>query len=108
MNTSNNKDKTLSVVAYITIIGVLFAFYLNQDKKNQMVFFHVRQSLGLWLLYFIIGYMVSGFDNFMISYTFWIAFSVLFLYGIFGAISYKAYKIPLIGGLFQNIFKNIN
>ena len=101
------KGKGLGIVAYITIIGVLVAFFMNQEKKNSFVAFHVRQSLGLWLMYFILGYVISGFDSWMLTYSFWIFFTVLFLYGIFGAIIGSANSVPIIGDFFQNIFKSL-
>jgi len=101
------EGKTYAIVAYITIIGVLIAFYMNQEKKNEFTFFHVRQSLGLWLVYFVIGYVIGGFDNWMITYSFWIFFLVLFTYGIIGAASGRLHKLPLLGDVFQNIFKSL-
>jgi uncharacterized membrane protein len=102
-----NSGKTLAIVAYLTIIGVLIAFFMNQEKRNSFTAFHVRQGLGLWLLYFIFGYVVSGFDNWTLTYSFWIVFAVLFVYGIVGAISGKANKVPLVGDLFQKLFKSL-
>jgi uncharacterized membrane protein len=108
--TQNNiySIKTMGAVAYVTIIGVLIAFFTNQDKKNPFVSFHVRQSLGLWLLYFSLGYFVGSFDNLMISSSFWIFFSVLFIYGIIGALTGKTNTVPLVGDFFQKIFKSLN
>lgn len=104
---SVEKGKGLGIVAYITIIGVLIAFFMNQEKRNPFVSFHVRQSLGLWLLYFILGYVISGFDSWMLTYSFWIFFAVLFLYGILGAISGKYNSVPILGDFFQKLFKSL-
>ena len=104
---SVEKGKGLGIVAYITIIGVLIAFFMNQEKRNPFVSFHVRQSLGLWLLYFILGYVISGFDSWMLTYSFWIFFAVLFLYGILGAISGKNNSVPILGDFFQKLFKSL-
>lgn len=102
-----DSGKTLGFVAYLTVIGVLIAFFMNQEKKNKFVFFHIRQGLGLWLMYFLLGYFVGSFDSWMVTYSFWIFFSVLFIYGIFGAISGKMNSVPIIGDLFQKLFKSI-
>jgi uncharacterized membrane protein len=102
-----DEGKTLALVAYLTLIGTLIAFFMNQEKRNAFTFFHVRQALGLGLLYIAIGYIVSSLDSMMVSVSFWIFFSVLFLYGIFGAITGKANKIPMLGDFFQNIFKSL-
>ena len=102
-----NEGKTLALVAYLTLIGTLIAFFMNQDKRNEFTTFHVRQALGLGLLYIAIGYIVSSLDSMMVSMSFWIFFSVLFLYGIFGAITGKANKIPILGDFFQKIFNSL-
>lgn len=101
------EGKTLGIVAYITLIGVLIAFFMNQEKRNAFTFFHVRQGLGLWIVFMAMGYVVSYFNNWNITFAWWVFFSVLFIYGIFGAISGKMNKIPLLGDLFQNIFKSL-
>ncbi|MBO3117533.1 hypothetical protein J4050_12300 [Winogradskyella sp. DF17] len=106
-NKTVQEGKTYAVVAYLTIIGVLIAYFMNQEKKNNFTAFHVRQSLGLWLLYFIFGYVVSGFDDWTISYSFWIVFALLFIYGIFGAFSGKANSVPILGDVFQKLFKSM-
>ncbi|WP_179344842.1 hypothetical protein [Winogradskyella ursingii] len=101
------EGKTMALVAYLTLIGTLIAFFMNQDKKNPFTFFHIRQALGLGLLYIAIGYVVSSLDSMMVSMSFWIFFSILFLYGIFGAITGKLNKIPILGEFFQKTFKSI-
>ena len=102
-----NEGKTLGLVAYLTLFGTLIAFFMNQDSKNPFTSFHVRQALGLGLLYIMIAFVVSSFNSMNISISFWIFFSVLYLYGIFGAITGKMNKVPLLGDLFQNLFKSI-
>ncbi|WP_299117006.1 hypothetical protein [uncultured Winogradskyella sp.] len=102
-----DEGKTLGIVAYLTLFGTLIAFFMNQDKNNPFTAFHTRQALGLGLLYLMIAFVVSSFDSMNISMAFWLFFSVLYLYGIFGAITGKTNKIPLLGDIFQNVFKNI-
>lgn len=101
------EGKTLGVVAYLTLFGTLIAFFMNQDKKNPFTSFHIRQALGLGLLYIMIAFVVSSLDSMNISFSFWIFFSILYLYGLFGAITGKMNKIPILGDLFQNLFKSI-
>ncbi len=104
---SVNEGKTLALVAYLTLIGTLIAFFMNQERRNAFTFFHIRQALGLGLLYIALGYIISSLDSLMVSISFWIFFSVLFLYGIYGAITGKANRIPILGDFFQNLFKSI-
>ncbi|WP_299100454.1 hypothetical protein [uncultured Winogradskyella sp.] len=102
-----DEGKTLGLVAYLTLFGTLIAFFMNQDKKNPFTAFHIRQGLGLGILYMIIAFLVSSMDSMMVSMSFWIFFSILYFYGLIGAISGKMNKIPLIGDVFQNVFKSI-
>ncbi len=101
------EGKTLAIVSYLTLIGTLIAFFMNQDKKNEFTSFHIRQALGLWLLQIMLGYVVSGFDNWNITMAFWIGIGILLFYGVFNAIAGKQEKIPLLGDVFQNLFKSI-
>ena len=102
-----DEGKTLGLVAYLTLFGTLIAFFMNQDKKNPFTSFHIRQALGLGILYIMIAFVVSSLDCVMVSMSFWIFFSILYLYGIFGAITGKMNKIPMLGDIFQNLFKSI-
>ncbi len=106
-NTSNSKNDSLAIVAYITLIGTLVAFFMNREKRNPLVSFHIRQALGLWLLQMVLGYTIGAFDSWMISTSFWVFFIVLFLYGIFGAVSKKMNEIPMLGPFFQKLFASI-
>ena len=104
---ANPKGKTAAIISYFWLFGVIIAFYMNNDKKYPFASFHIRQSLGLWLTYMIIGYVQGYFDSLMISTSFWIFFGVLFLYGIYNAITGKTIPVPLIGDFYQNIFAKL-
>lgn len=101
------EGKTLAIVSYLTLIGTLVAFFMNQDKKNEFTAFHTRQALGLYLLQMILGFVVSGFDNWNISTAFWIGILILIFYGIYTAIAGKTQPIPVLGDFFQRIFASL-
>lgn len=106
-NTSEHNNDKLAIVAYITLIGTLIAFFMNREKQNPLVLFHIRQALGLWLLQILLGYFIGAFDSLMISTSFWIFFIVLFTYGIFGAVGKKMNEVPILGPFFQKLFAQI-
>lgn len=106
-NQTINEGKTYALIAYMTLFGTLVAFFMNRDRRNSFTTFHVRQSLGLGLLYVIVGYMIGGFDSWNITGAFWVVFLCLYFYGMFCAINGKSTPIPIIGPMFQNIFKSI-
>jgi len=101
------QGRTLAIVAYITLIGTLIAFFMNREDRNPFVSFHVRQGLGLWLTQMILGYFIGAFDSWMISVSFWIFIFVLIGYGISGAASGKYIEVPILGPFFQKLFSTI-
>lgn len=106
-NSEINEGKTYAIIAYLTLFGTLIAFFMNRDRKNEFTLFHVRQALGLGVLFFIIGNMISGFNNLNISIAFWVVFLGLYILGLSGAVSGKYLSIPFLGPLFQKIFKSM-
>lgn len=98
-----------AIISYITIIGVIIAFYLNKEdnKKSSFASFHIRQSLGLWLTFWALGYIIGSFDSWLVSSSFYLFFAVLFFYGFTGALGRKTQEVPLVGAFYQKIFANI-
>lgn len=103
------KGRNNAIISYLTIIGVIIAYYLNNEEKNASTFasFHIRQSLGLWLTFFALGYMVGIFDSWLITASFYLFFAILFIFGFINAINRKTQPVPLVGALYQNIFSNL-
>ena len=98
-----------AIISYITIFGVIIAYYLNNenDKKSAFASFHIRQSLGLWLSFWALGYIIGSFDSWLVSSSFYICFAVLFIYGFAGALGRKAQIVPLVGAFYQKLFANL-
>lgn len=101
------EGKNIAIVSYITIIGAIAAIFMNQDKKNSFAAFHIRQALGIFVSFFLIGYFIGYFDSWMISSAFYIFYFILWIYGFLGALQSQMKPIPLLGEQFQKIFKNI-
>ena len=108
---TDNQDvksgKNSALISYFYLIGVLIAYLINSEKKSQFAYFHIRQSLGLWLSFLALGYPVGYFDNWQITGSFWMAFGILFIYGFSTALTEKTTPIPLVGKLYQTVFKKI-
>lgn len=101
------EGKTVAIISYITWIGTLIAFVMNNDKKNAFAAFHIRQMIGLSLFSlantFIVtrytGYWVYGSINFLLF--------ILWIIGFIGALQGEEKKVPFIGDLFQDWFKGV-
>lgn len=106
-NNSVQAGKTTAIISYITILGSIIAIFMNLEPKNSFAGFHIRQAFGLNLTFYLLGYFVGNFDSWMISGAFYIFFSVLWIYGLIGAIQGEMKAIPLLGEYFQKWFKNL-
>lgn len=103
------KGRQNAIVSYITIIGVIIAYYMNNepDKKSAFSSFHIRQSLGLWLTFWALGYIIGSFDSWLVTSSFYLFFVVLFIYGFINAINRKTQAVPLVGAFYQKLFANL-
>lgn len=108
-NNSIEKGKTAAITSYILIIGVFIAMSMNSgEEKNSFASYHIRQALGLSITFISLGLIISNFDSPMISISMWIFLTVLWTYGIFGAINGETKPIPLLGNYFQKWFTSIS
>ena len=105
---SVEEGKNIAIISYITIIGAIIAIFMNNDKKNTFAAFHIRQALGIFISFFLLGYFIGYFDSWTATSAFYIFYFVLWIYGFLGALQGEFRLIPLLGAQFQNIFKNIN
>lgn len=101
-------DKTIAVIAYLTIIGLVAAFVMNNDKKDPFAAYHIKQSLGLTVCGFavfavgmipVLGWIVSFFGSLFLLY--------LWIMGLINAINGKAKPVPFLGNKFEEWFQNI-
>lgn len=108
MDTSVEKGKSAAIVAYLTIIGTIIAYFMNNETKNTFASFHIRQALGIHITYFLLGAFVSIFDSWMVTYAFWIFIIILWGYGLMTAIQGEQKEVPLLGAQFQKWFSTVN
>lgn len=107
-NTQKTQDKTIAIIAYLTIIGLVIAFVMNNEKKDPFATFHIRQALGLTLtgvalslinIIPVLGWIISIIGLFVILYM-WIS-------GLLNALNGKRKTVPILGDKFEEWFKSI-
>jgi uncharacterized membrane protein len=105
-NSSNIKNT--AIIAYLTIIGSVIAIFMNQEEnKSEFATFHIRQALGLFLSFFLLGYFIGYADSWTATSAFYIFYFILWIYGFAGALQGQKRLLPLVGTFFQNLFKNL-
>lgn len=115
------EGKTIAMISYLSLIGLIIAFVMNNDKKNSFASFHIRQFIGICLLSFALwivliiltfvfalispdlGSMIGG----VLTFVIYGGLFVLWLLGFLSALQGKEKTIPVVGDKFQQWFKNI-
>lgn len=105
--TSPPEGKTEAIIAYLTVIGLIIAFVMNNEKNYPFAKYHIRQSLGL---------VVVGLGLVLISLIpilGWIIYLVglavliyLWIMGLIRAVNGRMEPVPLLGTQFEEWFKN--
>lgn len=101
------EGKQTAIISYITLIGLVIAYSMNVESKNEYARFHIRQSLGLNILFYTISFFIGYFNSWMISGSFYAFFIVLWVFGLVNAIQGEYKPIPLLGDYFQEWFKSL-
>ena len=96
--------KWKAILAYATIVGTIVVIFINREKRNPFARFHTRQAFGIFILFYLIGILISSFDSWMVSMPFLLFFAVLWGYGLINAIQGVTRPIPLVGEKFQQWF----
>ena len=96
------QGKTVAIVSYLTIIGLIAALVMNSKNATSLGRFHIRQSIGLTVFALILGLLsflpVIGA---IVSKVVGIIVLIAFILGIFSAINKQEKAVPVVGGFIQ-------
>lgn len=102
------QGKTIGMIAYLTLIGLLIAFIMNQEKKAAFGTYHIKQVLGLCLcglVLFVVGMIpILGWILSILGSLFLI---YLWAMGLMNALNNKMKPVPFLGKKFEEWFKNV-
>ncbi len=101
------EGKTIAIISYITFIGTIIAYIMNQNKKNSFASFHIRQAVGIALLGVAISILRNYISLGIVGSILSIGVMVLSIIGIISAVQGEEKRIPLLGDQFQEWFKSI-
>lgn len=105
--TSEN-DKTIAILAYVTLIGLIVAFVMNNDKKQQFASYHIRQSLGLCVTGLtlgvigvipILGWIINILGIFVLLY--------MWIMALMNALNGKESPAPILGKKYEVWFAGV-
>ena len=106
-NQSVSDGKTMAIISYITIIGTVIAFVMNQNRHNYFASFHIRQALGIFLTGLVVNFLQRYIDFDWVDLALSVGVFILWIIGLIGAIQGEEKRVPLLGDQFQEWFRNI-
>lgn len=106
---SPDNPRTAAIIAYITIIGWLMAYYwLYPGHKSRMGILHIRQALFLHIFTFIINVIMYYLVTSLIVYgVVVVALFTLWAVGVMHAINGQEKLLPVIGPWSQKLFAGL-
>lgn len=108
MTSLKEEGKATAIIAYITIIGLIIAFVMNNEKKNAFASYHIGQSLGLALTALALSIInVIPILGWIISFIGFIFILYLWIMGLINAINLKEKPLPILGKKYEEWFKSI-
>ena len=97
-----DEGKTIAIISYITVIGLIIAYFMNNSKNNVFAKFHIGQSLRVWILSIVLNItlnnLVPATEMSILNALRWLPL-ILAIVGFINAINGKAIKLPLIGSI---------
>ncbi|MBU3026544.1 DUF4870 domain-containing protein [Zobellia galactanivorans] len=106
--TTDENDKTIAILAYITVIGLVVAFVMNNEKKQEFARYHFRQSVGLCItglclgiigLIPILGWLINILGVFVLLY--------MWVMALMNALNGKESPAPILGKKYEVWFKGV-
>lgn len=105
---SVEEGKTMAIIAYITIFGLIIAFIMNNDKKNSFTSYHIRQSLGLGITALALGLVnYIPFIGWILGMVGTILLIILWVMGLMSALNGEEKPVPVLGEKYQEWLKGI-
>lgn len=123
---TSDEDKTVAILAYITLIGFIIAIVQHSSNKTKLGAYHLRQAVGFMitgiamsivLVLIALPMLGMGLRNvadyatfiYLISFVIWIGLFVCLIISIINAASGRLKPAPIFGRLFEkwlvNLFK---
>jgi uncharacterized membrane protein len=98
---NRDQGRVVGILAYLWIPGWIIALVLNGQKRSPLGSYHLRQSLGIMLVVLVLIWVIR-YKPIVVGIQL-----LASIYGIVSAARYEKAEIPVIGPVFQDIFKGL-
>jgi uncharacterized membrane protein len=106
-----NDDKLITILSYFGLLWIV-SYILYGNKKSEYNAFHLRQGLGVIILYFVVmilSYILAYIPilGWLVILGLYILLLVFWIMGVISAAQGTQKPLPLVGKLIQDILKAI-
>lgn len=102
------EGKVAAIIAYLTLVGLVIAFVMNNDKKNSFAFYHIRQSIGILLTGVVLSMLVYiPFLGWIVALVGWLLVFAMFITGLLNALNGKEKPVIVLGDKFNEWFASV-
>lgn len=103
-----DQGKTVAIVSYLTVVGLIAALVMNNKNATSLGRFHIRQSIGITICAIVLGSLsflpvIGG----VLSKVVGVIVLIALVLGILSAINKQEKGVPMLGGFFQKWFSMI-
>ncbi|WP_405605612.1 hypothetical protein [Polaribacter sp. Asnod1-A03] len=106
-NYTVKEGKTAAIISHLWVIGLIIAFFMNNNKRNYFTSFYIRQTIGLNLFQLLNGWIIYKFLGSTAGYIVGVIIFVLWIISLIGAFKGEKKLVPVVGEQFQEWFKNV-
>ena len=97
------KGKNIAIIAYLTFVGTILAYYMNSDKKSAFATWHIKNMFGLLIILFV-SIIAQNYYELGAAILWWCGFIgwvISLLMALFG----RQQGIPFLSEKFQQWFR---
>ena len=106
--TIDEEAKKIAIISYITIIGLVIAYVMNNERKKAFASYHIRQSLGLGLTSLALSIVgIIPFVGWLISISGIFVITYMWIVGLMNAINEKEAPVPFLGARYEKWFEGL-
>lgn len=95
--------KNKAIIAYITFVGMLIAYFMNRDEPHEFARWHIKNMCGLTLI-LLVSQVMQEYIHSLFGFILWLFWLVFTLFSLFMAITNKKIGIPYLSEKFQEWF----
>lgn len=96
----NPSGKTKAIIAYLTFVGLLIAYFMNKDNKHEFATWHIKNMFGLLIFLFV----AVALQEYPIGVYFYLATVAMWVVSLIFTIANKKQGVPFLSEKFQSWF----